>query len=217
MKRTAFIIGMVFIAASAIAQNADFYLQIQQPGRFEVRLGDEVQISSRGRFRFFDMNGGLYVLNVYRGNFQLYSGQVQLIPNQTIIAELNQGRLFFQNQQGSWGQPTQGGGCINSAQGSQTLLNLISDADYLAFRQLVSNQSFDSNKGQLIRQYVSRGGFRSAQVADLLTLMSFDSSKLETAKFCYLYVADPAAYFRVYEVFSFSSSVSDLSNYIASL
>lgn len=94
MKRTAFIIGMVFIAASAIAQNADLYLQIQHPGRFEVRLGDEVQISSRGRFRFFDMNGGLYVLNVYRGNFQLYSGQVQLIPNQTIIAELNQGRLF---------------------------------------------------------------------------------------------------------------------------
>ena len=64
---------------------------------------------------------------------------------------------------------------------------------------------------QAIRQH---GVINSRQVAELMNLMSFESSKLELAKYAYEYTIDPQNYFQLFIAFSFDSSVRELSEYI---
>lgn len=79
----------------------------------------------------------------------------------------------------------------------------------------IESQSFDSDQLRIAKQGIRLNGVTSAQMRELMELMSFESTKLELAKFGYQFVVDPGSYFMVNDVFWFSSSVSELDNYIA--
>lgn len=79
----------------------------------------------------------------------------------------------------------------------------------------VDNQAFSSSKMAVAKQAISANGISSNQVAQMMNLFSFESYKLEFAKFAYGYVADPQNYWVVNNGFSFSSSVRELDHFIA--
>lgn len=79
----------------------------------------------------------------------------------------------------------------------------------------IENQAFSSSKMAVAKQAISSNGISSAQVADMMRLFSFESYKVELAKFAYGYVADPQNYWLVNNGFSFTSSVRELDQYIA--
>ena len=54
----------------------------------------------------------------------------------------------------------------------------------------------------------------TSQVIDLMNLLSFESSKLELAKYAYQYTVDRHKYFQLFNHFSFDSSVRALSDYM---
>lgn len=85
---------------------------------------------------------------------------------------------------------------------------------FVALRNSVAAQGFDSNRLSIAMQGVRMNGATSAQVAELMGLLSFESRRLELAKFAYAYVADPQNYFLVNDRFSFSSSVRELNRHI---
>ncbi len=89
--------------------------------------------------------------------------------------------------------------------------------DNQRFQQLktaVENESFDENRLNLIKSVLPNNSISSTQVRELMQLMSFERNKLELAKFAYRYTFDRGSYFIVNDVFSFSSSKTELSNYI---
>ncbi|MBK6398682.1 MAG: DUF4476 domain-containing protein [Bacteroidetes bacterium] len=53
------------------------------------------------------------------------------------------------------------------------------------------------------------------QVIQIINLFSFDSSRLEFAKFAYGHTVDRNRYFQTYNSFTFDSSVNELSEFIA--
>jgi hypothetical protein len=86
------------------------------------------------------------------------------------------------------------------------------------FGQLVRTieaQSFDSDQLRVAKQGIRLNGVTSAQMRELMELMSFESTKLDLAKFGYQFVADPGNYFVVNDAFWFSSSVSELDRFIS--
>lgn len=86
-----------------------------------------------------------------------------------------------------------------------------------AFSQLkntIDNQWFDSGKLQVARQGILSNNLTAAQVADLMNLFSFESSKLEIAKMAFANTIDKQNYYIVNNEFSFSSSVAELDRYI---
>ncbi|MFN8153885.1 MAG: DUF4476 domain-containing protein [Bacteroidia bacterium] len=87
-----------------------------------------------------------------------------------------------------------------------------------SFRELVctiDHQSFESTKMQIAKQAIRQHGVISTdQVSELMRLMTFESSKLELAKFAYQYTVDQGHYFRLFNEFTFDSSVRELSNFI---
>jgi len=65
------------------------------------------------------------------------------------------------------------------------------------------------------KQLINNNYFSSRQVARLIQQMTFESSKLELAKYAYSKTVDKSNYFIVNDQFSFESSITALSDYIA--
>ncbi len=90
----------------------------------------------------------------------------------------------------------------------------MSPMDFSALKNSISAQSFESSKLTIAKQGVANNNLTSAQVKDLLGLFTFESSKLDMAKFAYGHTIDRNNYYQVNDAFTFSSSVDELSGYI---
>lgn len=87
-------------------------------------------------------------------------------------------------------------------------------AAYGAFLNTMRGASFDRDRLIIARQFTERGGVSSADVAEIMTLFSFESTRLEYAKFAWHHVIDPENYFLVNQSFQFSGSTMELDRYM---
>ena len=89
--------------------------------------------------------------------------------------------------------------------------------DYEEAYQLISKESFDSSKLTVAKQVVSANPMTADQILDICKLFTFESNKLDFAKFAYTYCVDQNKYYLLNEAFSYESSKRELNNYINGL
>lgn len=90
----------------------------------------------------------------------------------------------------------------------------MSAADFQTLMATVSSKPFESTKLDIIKQALAVNKVTSAQVAQLMGQLDFESTKLDLAKFAYGKVLDKNNYYIVNNAFDFSSSSSELSQFI---
>ncbi len=86
--------------------------------------------------------------------------------------------------------------------------------DFSAALKTIADASFDESKLSTSKSIVSSNCLTSAQVVQVCEVFGFEETKLAFAKYAYKYVTDPSNYFKVNNVFSFSSSKDELNDYI---
>lgn len=89
--------------------------------------------------------------------------------------------------------------------------------DYEEAYQLISKESFDSSKLTLAKQIIESNPMTASQILDICKLFSFESNKLDFAKFAYIYCVDKNKYYLLNEAFSYDSSKRELDEYIRNL
>lgn len=109
---------------------------------------------------------------------------------------------------GGYGQ-TQGG--YGNTRGCTWPMNA---TDFAAAKKTITQSSFDDTKLTTAKSIVSNNCVSTEQVVQLCNLFSFEDNKLAFAKYAYKYTTDPRNYFKVNDVFSFSSNKEELSEYI---
>jgi hypothetical protein len=92
----------------------------------------------------------------------------------------------------------------------------ISDAAFNEIKKTIQNNNFESTKLSIAKQVISSNCLLSKDVKEIMELFSFESSRLEFAKYAYGYTYDLGNYFIVNQAFNFESSVSELDKYIRS-
>ena len=93
----------------------------------------------------------------------------------------------------------------------------VSDEELNEAVNSIKKQSFSNTQLTMAKQIVrSKQCFTALQIKQIVDIFSFESSKLEMAKFCYSYCVDKDNYYKINDSFSFSSSVDDLDKYISS-
>lgn len=92
--------------------------------------------------------------------------------------------------------------------------NNFNNNDFDVLRNTVENQNFDQTRLTVAKQAIQNRMLNTQQVADLMKLFSFESTKLEFAKYAYQHTFDKDRYFVINNEFSFSSSIDELVNYI---
>ncbi len=97
--------------------------------------------------------------------------------------------------------------------GHHAVMN-ICEMEFRSIKRAVRAQCFESDKIVVARQAVRRKLLSSDQVLRLLRVFTFESTKLEFAKFAYHHTSDPFNYYIVNDGFTFRSSVRELDAYI---
>lgn len=111
--------------------------------------------------------------------------------------------------------PNTGGG-TNTNQGSGSALPAgMNELDFTQMKASIERQSFASTKMTVAKQSLSAGNKLTVnQVREVMQLFSFESDKLEYAKFAFQYCIDKNKYYVVNDVFRFSSSVDQLDQFL---
>ena len=78
---------------------------------------------------------------------------------------------------------------------------------------VLQKQSFDSSKLKIAKQAISANKVNSEQVLQLMNLFTFESYKLDLAKYAYEHTTDKANYFILYDGFTFRSSIAELARH----
>lgn len=91
----------------------------------------------------------------------------------------------------------------------------VTPADMDEIRELVKAATFkDSMEKQAKMMVKSKQCFRADQIVELLSIMTYDDSKLAVAKYAFDYCIDTQNYYRVVNSFTFKSYKDDLTKFI---
>jgi hypothetical protein len=90
----------------------------------------------------------------------------------------------------------------------------MADNTFNSFIETVRRESFDDSRMAIAKAGIDQNFFTSNQAKALLSVFSFEASKLEIAKYMYGKTIDPKNYFVVYNVFTFSKSKEELAEYV---
>ncbi len=86
--------------------------------------------------------------------------------------------------------------------------------DFTAAKKTISESSFDDTKLSTAKSIAAANCLSTDQIVQICNLFSFEESKLAFAKHAYKYSTDPKNYFKVNNVFSFSTSKEELNQFI---
>jgi len=78
----------------------------------------------------------------------------------------------------------------------------------------IKRKTFSDTQLRLAKQIVSSNYLTVSQLARVANVFSFESTKLEFAKFAYDYAYDPENYWLINEIFTFSSSTDELDAFL---
>ena len=86
--------------------------------------------------------------------------------------------------------------------------------DFEAAKKSIKSKSFAESRLVIGKQIIKSGCPTSEQVRDIVKLYTFESGKLEIAKYAHDYVYDVGNYYKVNDAFTFESSIKELNEYI---
>ncbi len=93
--------------------------------------------------------------------------------------------------------------------------NCMNQQNFLQLKNSMQNASFDSDKLIIAKKGISIHGISSEQVLELMETFSFEANKIKLAKYAYHHTFDRENYFVVNNGFTFSSSITELNNFIS--
>lgn len=85
--------------------------------------------------------------------------------------------------------------------------------DFQSALATINKQGFDETKLSTAKNIAGKQCLTTGQIVQICKTFGFEQSKLDFAKFAYSRCTEPANYFKVNDVFGFSSSVEDLNNF----
>jgi len=180
-----------------------------------------------------DLDAGFHSIKVFRvshsrrsyndnsfNRYELvYNGRIYVKPQYFVDIVINRfGKAFvdeqmispgqFDNEEDDWADSD------NVNDNDQFNNRSMNAASFERFKQSLHNESFDNTRLTIAKQVISTNTFTSTQVKEIVEQFSYESSRIEIAKFSYKYTVDKGSYFLVADAFTYSSSKQELMEYI---
>lgn len=92
----------------------------------------------------------------------------------------------------------------------------ISAANFNAALSTIKKQSFEDTRLKTAKQVITANCLTVDQIIQIANTFNFEDNKLDFAKYAYDFCTEPRNYFKLNGIFSFSSNVDELSDYVQS-
>lgn len=223
-----FVIALV----SQTSFSAELFVRMLRPGSYVATAYNQTQFNPTNTYRFFELPGGNVSLQIndQQNGFSVYNGSLNLAANQRVVAEIDTYGNFkiIQNTyiaSTNWYTTNPGEVCTHPGTipgngypgGGYYPPNPANDPAFQQFLGMLDQESFDSNKLTAAKSYASKTNLSAQQIAEINKKYTFDSNRLEWAKYAYSKCYDKANYFLLKSTFAYSSNYSALEDYIEGL
>lgn len=236
VMKTNFIFLLVVLFGSINANAGELFLRVNGNGNYTVKIFNQSQENGNRIYKFFDLPGGnnnLVVLNSYNHSM-IYNKTIQIGQNERVIAELNQNgyltivqRMYIQvvnwftTQENIGGYNGNYGGNYNGNYGNnnwgnnnQYGNNGMDSQSFNQFLALMEDESFDSNRLTMAKNYAKSGNLTVNQIRQIMLKFSFDSSRLDFGKAAYNTCVDRNNYVLLKDAFTMTSNYNSLMKYV---
>ena len=90
----------------------------------------------------------------------------------------------------------------------------MSASEFSALKGSVASKSFEDSKLTIAKQGINTNCLTALQIKELLSVFTFEETKLDFAKYAYNRAYDVNNYYKINDVFTFESSIEELNEYI---
>lgn len=151
-----------------------------------------------------------YLKDVYDYSYDSrnYTYSKQLLSDDNYRREFDG---YMQSYNRGHSQPVQ----VNRPAREERTRCFVSDAEMNEILSSIENQNFNNTQLLTAKQVVeAKRCFTTNQIKAIVEIFSFESSKLDMAKFCYSYCTDKDNYYKINDALTFNSSKESLNDYI---
>jgi hypothetical protein len=233
MKKIFIIAALLFIAAAeSYSQGAYLQLSLYDDGDFTVTF-DDTRLTEGNLAEFDNVTPGEHYLRVVKTGINvpaqenvIYDGKIKLPAgdNYAVIDEYNafiiyKKKPYATNRYVCSGDFIRKCGFGSKEKESEYVTDecknrVMKKADFDDLKSSIGNRSFESTNVTMLKSALENNFVSSEQLRELLGFFTFETNKLDVAKYAYKKVCDTKNFFKVYDAFTFDSSVEELKNYI---
>lgn len=223
MKKIVLIIAIIMYASVQIRAShlaSDFNLRLFDQALFTVNIDHQVYNTPTNRFQLKAIAPGQHFLRVTRLEHGYYgphtvpvlvfSGYIDLPSGAQINAMIDRQNRFRINKI----IPFVVAPVCATPYMPEPVQYGMSDYEFDQLRNTIDRLSFDSSRMQVAKQAIAHNMVTTRQVYALMNMMTFESNKLELAKYAYAQTVDKQNYFVVNDAFTFESSILNLNDFI---
>ncbi|HRE41321.1 MAG TPA: DUF4476 domain-containing protein [Ignavibacteria bacterium] len=90
----------------------------------------------------------------------------------------------------------------------------ISDFEFNKLTTFISKRPFSDSRISIMKEAIDYNYFKVTQIKDLFSYLSFESDKIEIAKYAYKKIIDKQNFYYLYDLLTFESSVNELMEFV---
>lgn len=224
--RIASVLSLLVLTHGAYA--SELFIKINRVGQHSVLVNDQYQTNNSNIYRFFELNPGLVTLKISDANTGnlVYDGSISIGNDERLVTEMNANgsivvlatqKVTYANwytQNGTTTAPSNPTPPTPPAPPVPSGPVAVDDAKLQEMIAIIDREMTDNGKVSKAKSITKKHFFTSAQIVKVCKLLTFDSYKLEYAKFAYDYCVDKSNYYLVSDAFQFSSYSKELDDYI---
>jgi len=90
----------------------------------------------------------------------------------------------------------------------------MAEPDFMQAKQSIASKTFEDSKLTIAKQIVGSNCLLSSQVREVMLLFTYESTRLEFAKFAFPFTLDQGNYFKVNDAFTYESSIDELNDFL---
>jgi hypothetical protein len=106
--------------------------------------------------------------------------------------------------------PGNNGGYYPDPANGSSYLRPLAPADVQDLTEALRSRSFDDARLPIVKQALAQSTVRADELAQLISTLSFDKSRIELAEYGYTHLSDPQNFYRVYDVLRYPSSIREV-------
>lgn len=186
----------------------EHYLRVELDNDAHVTVGQLVDLNRNSNYYWIDNQRNMYGISLGYG-----------LPRTDVVV-----RLSVANPSGrgkkprnhEWGKQPQNNTVVVVENAAEPSLGYMSESDFSKTIKLIKSQSFDSDKLDVAKQTLADNKLSVEQIAKICKCFEFENTKLDFAKSAYHHCYEKDKYYFLVDVFEFSSSKSQLNDFISS-
>lgn len=221
-----------FLAFTVAQAQTNSNLTISTTGNTNLKIrfaGKQYSLLDR-TVTFQNLQPGNYAIAIYQLQkrfgrndeyVEVYNSNITLSPKKHLeIAVLRFGKVMLDEgfiEADNWnnGSYNPSGSNNNNNQGNNNSIGYpVSNEQFLLLKKSMANAYYDNDKLIAGKVILKNNLFTTAQIKELLKLFYNDEQRLEFAKLAYDYCTDKGSYITLQDVFYYTTSKTELLNYI---